>query len=323
MTPPPATISQIQERFTAMPLPASVADGFSRPQMTLASAISFSGIGLHSGTEVNVTLKPAGADIGVLFVRTDAPSLEEGLVPALFSRVCDVTLSSRIANAHGYSVGTVEHLMAALSGLGIDNVIVELDGPEVPIMDGSALPFVQMLQKAGVAALSAPRRYLRILRPVCIEMGDAFCELLPDDSACFEAVIDFENDAIGRQEFALDLTPDAFVSQLSSSRTFCMLNQVEAMHRVGLALGGSLENAVVVGDEGVINEEGLREQDEFVRHKLLDAVGDMYLAGLPIIGRYRGFKSGHALHNKLLHALFMEADSFELVSSESVAIAAE
>lgn len=323
MTPPPATISQIQDRFAAVPLPATVAEGFSRPQTTLASVVTLSGIGLHSGTEVSLTLKPAGADIGILFVRTDAPNLEDGLIPALFSRVCDVTLSSRIANSRGYSVGTVEHLMAALSGLGVDNVIVELDGPEVPIMDGSALPFVKLIQKAGLADLPSPRRYLRILRPVRIEVGDAFCELLPDDSACFEAVIDFENDAIGRQEFALDLTPDAFVSQLSSSRTFCMLNQVEAMHRVGLALGGSLENAVVVGEEGVINEEGLREENEFVRHKLLDAVGDMYLAGLPIIGRYRGFKAGHALHNKLLHALFMEADCFELVSSESVAIAAE
>lgn len=306
-----------------MPLPASVADGFSRRQTTIAQTVSLAGIGLHSGAEVRATLKPAQADIGVLFIRTDAPSLEEGLIPALFSRVCDVTLSSRIANSHGYSIGTVEHLMAALYGMGIDNVIVELDGPEVPIMDGSALPFVRLLQSAGVSELSAPRRYLRIVRPIRIEHEDAYCELLPDDCASFEAVIDFSNKAIGRQEFALDLTEENFINNLSSARTFCMLNQVEAMHRVGLALGGSLENAIVVGDDGVINEEGLREENEFVCHKLLDAVGDLYLAGLPIIGRYRGFKAGHAMHNKLLHALFMEPDSFELVSSETVAIAAE
>jgi len=323
MTPPPATISQIQERFEARPLPMAIAKMHGVSQTTLASSLDFSGIGLHSGAVVNVTLKPAASDVGILFVRTDAPSMEEGLIPALFSRVCDVTLSSCIANSSGYSVGTVEHLMAALYGLGIDNVIVEIDGPEVPIMDGSSRFFVELINSVGTSELNVARRYLRVTKPVRIEVGDAYCELLPDDRARFEAVIDFESDFIGRQELALDLDPQSFASQLSEARTFCMLNQVEDMHRVGLALGGSMDNAIVVGDNGVMNEDGLRQQDEFVRHKILDAVGDLYLAGLPIIGCYRGFKSGHALHNKLLHALFVDSSNFELVSAGSTLIAAE
>ncbi len=323
MTPPPATISQIQERFQAHPLPAAIARIHGINQTTLAESLSFSGIGLHSGAEVNVTLKPAAADVGVLFIRTDAPTVEEGLIPALFSRVCDVTLSSCISNNSGYSVGTVEHLMAALYGLGIDNAIIEIDGPEVPIMDGSSRFFVERMNAVGKSELDVARRYLRVTKPVRIEMGDAYCELLPDDRSRFEAVIDFESDFIGRQELALDLDPKSFASQLSEARTFCMHSQVEAMHRVGLALGGSMDNAIVVGDEGVMNEEGLRQQDEFVRHKILDAVGDLFLAGLPIIGCYRGFKSGHALHNKLLHALFTDSDNFELVSAGSQLIAAE
>ncbi len=323
MTPPPTTVAQIQERFDVRPLPLGVAEGVERQQTTLAEAVSLSGVGLHSGAEVNMTIKPAMADIGILFIRTDAPSMEEGLISALFSRVCDVTLSSRISNVHGYSIGTVEHLMAAFAGLGIDNAVVEIDGAEVPIMDGSSKVFVEALTRVGVSVLDAPRRYLRITQPIRVENGDSYCELLPYDGQRFEAVIEFDHETIGHQEYAFDLAETNFGREVGDARTFCLLKQVEEMHRMGLALGGSLENAVVVDDQGVVNEEGLRSTDEFVRHKLLDAVGDLYLAGLPIIGCYRGFKAGHALHNKLLNALFMEPEHFELVSPNAVMMAAE
>lgn len=323
MTPPPTTVAQIQERFDTHPLPLGVAEMVGSRQTTLSQTVTIDGIGLHSGACVQLIIKPAMADIGILFIRTDAPSLEEGLVSALFSRVCDATLSSRISNVHGYSIGTVEHLMAAFAGLGIDNAVVELDGPEVPIMDGSSKVFVDLLTTAGVSELEAPRRYLRITQPIRVENGDSYCELLPYDGQRYEAVIEFDHETIGRQEYGFDLVQTNFDHEVGNARTFCLLKNVEEMHRMGLALGGSLDNAVVVGDDGVVNEEGLRSTDEFVRHKLLDAIGDMYLAGLPIIGCYRGFKAGHALHNKLLNALFMEPEHFDLVSPNTVMMAAE
>jgi len=204
--------------------------------------------------------------------------------------------------------------MAALAGLRVDNAIIEIDAPEVPIMDGSAKPFVAMIQKAGLRELGVSRRVVRIKKPVRVGNGDSYCELVPDDESVFEAEIDFESGAIGRQSYALKLDDGNFDTDVVSARTFCMLQQVEAMHKAGLALGGSVENAIVVDGDTVMNEEGLRSEREFVQHKLLDAIGDLYLMGLHLIGRYRGYKSGHALHNDLLNALFQEADAFELVN---------
>jgi len=323
MTPPPATIAQIQERFSPLPMPVAIQGHLAAYQSTILTPVSCSGVGVHSGADTTITLLPAAADTGVIFVRTDAPSIAEGTISALFSNVCDVTLSSRISNSFGYSVGTVEHLMAALSAFGIDNVIVEIDGPEVPIMDGSSKDFVELLVQASRFELSEARHFLRIVRPIRIDNDDGYCELVPGAGSHFEAVIDFESKAIGRQSYALSLDEDSFADNISDSRTFCMLNQVEAMHRAGLGLGGSMDNAIVVDDDKVLNEGGLRQHDEFVRHKLIDAVGDLYLAGLPIIGHYRGFKAGHALHNKLLHAMFMESDCFELVTVGQALQAAE
>ena len=310
----PASIAEIHEQYTAVS-PAALG-GEARMgvwQTTLTREAKLSGIGLHSGRKVSMRLRPAAADTGIVFIRTDVAE-DEAVIPALCASVCDVTLSSKIGNRFGHVVGTVEHLMAAFAGLRIDNAIVEIDAPEVPIMDGSAAPFVKLIERAGTRELNASRRVVRIKRPVRVENGDSYCELLPDNETVFEAEIDFESNAIGRQTYEMKLDDNGFDADVVKARTFCMLHQVEAMHEAGLALGGSIENAVVVDGDEVMNEEGLRSEREFVQHKLLDAVGDLYLTGLHLMGRYRGYKSGHALHHKLLSALFDSKDAFELVS---------
>ncbi len=312
---PPTTISQIHERYAPAPMnddcPSAQLGAY---QTTLDGEASLSGIGLHCGSNISLRLCPAEADTGIVFVRTDVEQAEDACIPALTGSVCAVTLSSTIGNQAGHKVGTIEHLMAALSILRIDNAIVELDGPEVPIMDGSARPFVDLIEGAGVKTLPVERRVIRILRPVRVECGDSYCELLPDTQTVFEAEIDFESGAIGRQTYSMMLHDADYDNCVADARTFCMLSQVETMRNVGLGLGGSMDNAIVVDGDRVLNEEGLRSDDEFVQHKVLDAVGDLYLLGLHLIGRYRGYKSGHALHNKLLHALFTQPDVFEIVN---------
>lgn len=310
----PASIAEIHEQFTAVsPAALGVEAPMGAWQTTLKSEAKLSGIGLHSGKKVTIRLRPAAADTGIVFYRTDVAEAE-AVIPALCASVCDVTLSSKIGNRFGHVVGTVEHLMAAFAGLRVDNAIVEIDAAEVPIMDGSAAPFVKLIERAGLRELNASRRVVRIKKPVRVEHGDSYCELLPDSETVFEAEIDFESNAIGRQTYEMKLDAAGFDADVVKARTFCMLHQVEAMHEAGLALGGSIENAVVVDGDEVMNAEGLRSEREFVQHKLLDAVGDLYLTGLHLIGRYRGYKSGHALHHKLLSALFEQSDAFELVS---------
>lgn len=322
----PASIAQMTEQFTAAPLSAlPQAARLGVWQTTVAEEAALSGIGLHSGREVNIRLLPAAADTGIVFVRTDIEDAAEAVIPALCASVCEVSLSSKIGNRFGHVVGTVEHLMAAFAGLRIDNAIVEIDAAEVPIMDGSAKPFVELVNRAGIRELGVSRRIVRVTKPVRVQNGDAYCELLPDSERVFEAEIDFDCGAIGRQSYAVTLDKDGFDTDVVNARTFCMAQQVEAMHKAGLALGGSMENAVVVDGDEVLNEEGLRSAYEFVQHKLLDAIGDMYLMGMPLIGRYRGYKSGHALHNQLLNALFADDDCFELVdlALDDVVLAAE
>ena len=315
MAPPPATVAQIHERFPAVAFAGTPGIlKVSGHQTTLGAAVVCRGIGLHSGADLTMRLLPAAADTGIVFIRTDISDRDEASIPALFSSVCDVTLSTKIGNSHGHVVGTIEHLLAALAGMRVDNVFIEIDGPEVPIMDGSAQPFVDLVRGAGVIELDAVRRALRVKQPVRVSQGDSYCELLPEDGCIFEAEIDFQSGAIGRQSYQLDLMDEKFDINVAGARTFCMLHQVEAMHSAGLALGGSIENAILVDGDVIINEGGLRSPKEFVQHKLLDAIGDLFLLGLPMIGRYRGYKSGHALHNKLLHALFLETDAFELVN---------
>jgi len=279
-------------------------------QHTLNSSITCRGIGLHSGKGVTLTMRPAEADHGIVFVRTD---IKEGdnVIPALWNYVADTQLCTMIANESGAGVGTIEHLMSALRGCGIDNAVIEVDGPEVPIMDGSALPFVTMVEKAGTAVQDLPRRAIRVLKELSVTQGGKTVRLSPADGSVFGGAIAFEHPGIGSQRFETRLLNGNFKHDLADSRTFGFLHEVEYMRSKGLALGGSLDNAIVLDERGVMNPGGLRHDDEFIRHKLLDAVGDLYLAGGPLLGAYEGHKAGHAINNAVLRKLFADRTAWE------------
>lgn len=316
---------------TGMLLAASPFQGEAAPhdgrQHTLKSPIHCVGVGVHSGLRVSLVLRPAAPGTGIVFRRTDLDN-STGLdnsadpdnsasnrdIPARFDFVSDTRLCTVLSDpaAPARAIGTVEHLMAALSGAGIDNARIELDGPEVPILDGSAAPFLFLISCAGTVAQSAVRGRIEILRPVRVSDGDAFAELLPPSAmghGRFDMAmsIDFDAPAIGRQALSLTLSEDSFRTELAEARTFALAGDIARLHEAGLARGGSLENAIVVDGAKVLNPGGLRMADEFVRHKLLDAVGDLALAGAPIAGRFIAHRSGHALNNRLLRALFADA----------------
>ena len=280
-------------------------------QHTLKSVIRCNGIGLHSGTQATLAISPAAADTGITFIRTDKRGFA-ARIPATYANVVDTRLCTVLGNAEGSTVGTVEHVMAALAGCGIDNAILAIDGPEVTIMDGSAAPFVAAIERAGRVEQNAIRRVIRILKPVTVGTGHTTATLAPSQSPAFSFEIDFDSAVIGRQTGQFELTAGSFGDEIGDARTFCFLHDVEAMQRAGLARGGSLDNAVVVDKEQdrVLNTDGLRSPDEFVRHKILDAVGDLYLAGAPILGRYHGSRAGHALNNQLLRALFADRSTW-------------
>lgn len=284
-------------------------------QTTLGSKVSCSGVGLHSGSQVTLSIYPAQPNTGILFRRLDVPA-DQGFVLARFDAVCESRLGTTIRNQHGVTVSTVEHLMAALWGTGIDNAIVELDGPEVPIMDGSSEPFVFMIECARVVTLMAPRQMLRILKPVEVRDGDSIARVEPnvegDEGCIINIEIQFDNKLINHQASYYDFRETTFKQSLSRARTFGFEHEVVALRKAGLALGGSLENAVVVGKDRILNEEGLRYDDEFVRHKALDCVGDLYLAGFRIDGRFTFKKPGHAINNQLLHALFADDSAYAI-----------
>ncbi|MGH7102024.1 MAG: UDP-3-O-acyl-N-acetylglucosamine deacetylase [Acetobacteraceae bacterium] len=289
----------------------SFAEGLPR-QRTLRNPIGCTGVGLHSGVRIALEMHPSAADSGIVFHRSDA-----GVdIPARFDRVADGHLATRLAaiGAPDVGVGTVEHLMAALAALGIDNARICLDGPEVPVLDGSAAPFVFLIDCAGIATLDAPRREISVLRTVRVTEGDSFVELSPAPTPGLSMALSiaFDAPAIGRQEFSLALTGLSFRRELASARTFITADAIAGLHAQGLAQGGTLDNAVVVEDARVLNPAGLRMPNEFVRHKLLDAVGDLALAGLPIAGRFRAHRSGHALNHRLLEALFAAPDAFRI-----------
>lgn len=252
-----------------------------------------------------MTLHPADVDTGIVFRRVDIAGAGT-LIPARWDRVVDTTMCTTLGNGEGVTVGTVEHLMAALAGCCIDNVIVEVNGPEVPVMDGSAAPFVFLVECAGVVEQAALRRAIRILKPISVGNGDGTCSLGPvrGDGFSLDFEIDFDSPVVSRQSISLGLHDGTFKKELSRARTFGFLHEVEELWASGLARGGSLENAVVVSGDTILNEEGLRYEDEFVRHKVLDALGDLYLAGAPLIGHFQGVCSGHAANNRLLKALF-------------------
>lgn len=284
-------------------------------QKTLKIPLALQGVGLHSGTPVALRLRPAGPGTGIVFVRTDIRD-RDNRIPALWNYVVDTRLCTAIGNAAGVRVATIEHLMAALRGCHVDNAIVEIDGPEVPVMDGSAAPFVDALLKAGLRSQMAPQRTIRILKTVTVTEGDKRASLTPGPIPVFRGAIDFAHDAIGTQSHEMTLVNGNFAHHLADARTFGFLHEVEWMRANGLARGGSMDNAIVVGPDGVLNPEGLRSPDEFIRHKLLDAVGDLYLAGMPILGTYEGLRAGHALNNALLHALFADKTAWTMVKEQ-------
>lgn len=278
-------------------------------QHTLAGSATCSGIGVHSGRRVRLTIRPAPVDSGILFVRTDLSEVDNR-VPALATAVARTQLNTEIVNAAGVSVSTIEHLMASLAALAVDNVVVELDGPELPIMDGSALPFVQLLDRAGRRTQSAPRRFIEVLDTVEVVDGDKRAALSPAPAFKLDFEIAFTSRAIGRQRLSLDVSEASFRRELAPARTFGFVHEVEALRAAGLARGGSLENAVVVDGDRILNPEGLRMEREFVRHKALDAVGDLYVLGAPLIGRFEARYAGHALNNRLVRAFEGRPDAW-------------
>lgn len=282
-------------------------------QQTLQNSVTCHGVGLHSGQTMTLTLHPAPADSGIVFVRTDLAE-GENEIPALWDRVVDTRLCTVIANDSGASVGTIEHLMAALRGAGINNIRIEINGAEVPIMDGSALPFLAMIDEAGIEIQNAPQKALKILKEVRIETEDGkIVELRPSDIPVYKGDIEFSHPDIGSQSYNLQLLNGNFRHDVADCRTFGFKSEVEYLRAQGLARGGSLDNAIVLDDTSILNPGGLRRSDEFIRHKLLDAVGDLYLAGAPILGEYYGRKAGHALNNQILRALFATPGAAEMV----------
>jgi UDP-3-O-[3-hydroxymyristoyl] N-acetylglucosamine deacetylase len=286
-------------------------------QHTLKSNIHCSGVGLHSGQKLTMSLYAAGVDTGIVFRRTD---VQDGCneITARFDNVGDIRLCTTLINEDGVTIGTVEHLMAALAGCEIDNAVVELNGPEVPIMDGSAGPFVCLIESAGIVEQAAPRRAIEILRRVHVANGNAEISLEPSSGFSINLGIDFAHPSIGQQNIVLDMTSAAFKSQICRARTFGFLHEVESLRTAGFGLGGSLDNAVVISADGVMNEEGLRFADEFVRHKVLDCIGDLYLLGAPIQGRVRGRRNGHSLNNLLLRTLIADRNAWRLVALDKL-----
>lgn len=277
-------------------------------QATLATPARFTGAGLHSGKPARLTINPAPAGHGILFRRTD---LDGALVPARWDHVTPSTLCTLLQGEDGATVSTVEHVMAALVGTGVHNALIDIDGPEVPILDGSSAPFVAGILAAGLRHSPEPLRAIRVLKRVEVREGAGFARLSPADRLQMDFAIDFTDAAIGRQEKDLDLSNGAFLRELMDSRTFCRQADVEAMKARGLALGGTYFNAVVVDGDRVVSPGGLRHLDEPVRHKMLDAVGDLALAGAPLLARYSGNRAGHAMTNRLLRALFADASAWE------------
>lgn len=280
-------------------------------QRTLKASIGCTGIGLHSGAKVTMVLHPAEPDSGIRFRRTDVAG-QGAVLAARWSNVGDTRMNTSLTGANGVGVGTVEHLMSALAGMGVDNCLIDINGPEVPVMDGSAAPFLFLVECAGLVEQDVPRRAIRVLKRVVVKDGDRMASLTPSAGFSLRFEIDFNSRAISRQEMFVNLGRGSFKSEIARARTFGFEQEVAMLRSAGLARGGSLDNAVVIDSTGtrVLNDDGLRYPDEFVRHKLLDAVGDLYLAGAPIIGHFHGVRSGHALTNQLLRTLFADSSAW-------------
>lgn len=283
-------------------------------QQTLARAVSCSGLGVHSGKTVNLTIQPAPVNHGIQFSRTDLPGSPR--IPAHFNRVVDTSLAT-VIGADGCIVSTIEHLMATFAGLSIDNALVEIDAYEIPIMDGSAGPFTRLIRSGGTATQRGPKCYFRIREPIALEDREKSVVIYPDPSYRITCTIEFPHPLIQRQSYSLEVTPERFEKEISRARTFGFLHEVEYMKRYGLARGGSLDNAIVVAEDGVMNEGGLRFPDEFVRHKILDCLGDFSLLGLPILGHIVACRSGHAFNHAFLKTFFQQKGSWETLTLHS------
>jgi UDP-3-O-[3-hydroxymyristoyl] N-acetylglucosamine deacetylase len=285
-------------------------------QTTLKRQIALCGAGVHSNAPVQLVLHPAEANSGIVFLRTGLEGGRERSIEARWSQVSTTELCTVIGDSSTGAVSTIEHLLAAFAGLGVDNVLVEIDGPEVPIMDGSSAAFVEAIDQAGLVELSAPRRYIKVLKPVRIEHGRAFSELRPASSGFrLEVEIDFAQGVIGRQKKVIDLDAKTFRRDIARARTFGFVHDVERLWKAGFALGASLENSIALEEGRILNPEGLRFADEFVRHKTLDAIGDLALAGAPLIGVYRSYCGGHRTNVAVLEALFSDRSAYEIVEA--------
>ena len=283
-------------------------------QKTIQKKVSTKGIGLHSGKSVKMSLLPAPENSGIVFKRTDVEKAH-AIITADFRAVSATTLGTTLENEFGVEVATIEHLVAALWGMEIDNVLVEVDAPELPIMDGSSAEFMKLISKAGVAEQAAPRKILRILQEIRVGDKQNYAKLIPYDGFSVRFEIDFDDKAISRQKNEFTFVEDTFCNDIAGARTFCMKRDVDMMHAAGLARGGSLENAIVVDDGKVLNAEGLRFTDEFVRHKILDSIGDLYLSQHRIQGGYIGYKAGHKINNQALRTLFNTPKAWELIDA--------
>ena len=278
-------------------------------QQTIKDSVTISGIGLHSGKYVDLILEPAEEDSGINFIRSDLS--KENKVLAIWSNVSNTVLSTTITNSYGVKVSTIEHLMSALSGMHIDNINILINGPEVPIMDGSSKPFVELIEKIGVKCQNKKRKILKVKKEILVSSENSFVKLSPNNQFSIDFEIDFKSSLVSKQSCQLQLINGNYVSDIASARTFGFEEDVDTLRSNGLALGGSLDNAVVVGKNKILNKEGLRFEDEFVRHKILDSIGDLYLAGSPICAYFYGNKSGHYLNNQLLRQLFSDVSNYE------------
>ena len=289
----------------------------SKNQQTIAEPVSINGIGLHSGVDVTMKLYPAEADYGIKFIRKDLN--KNNIIEAIWSNVTNTKLSTTISNQNGASVSTIEHLMSALSGLHIDNIKIEIDGPEVPIMDGSSSPFVFLIQSAGLEDQEALKKFIKVKKEVTVTRDDAYATIKPFDGFKVSFKVDFDH-PVHKQlpsESVIDFSSTSFVKEVCRARTFGLMSEAEMLKSRNLALGASVSNAIVFGDDEILNDEGLRFNDEIVKHKTLDAIGDLYLLGGNLIGEFSGYKSGHELNNKLLRKIIEDDDAYETVEFEN------
>lgn len=281
-------------------------------QKTINSEVSCSGIGIHSGKNVTIKLIPAEVDTGIIFKRTDLEPAKS-IVKASYKNVVETNLGTVISNEHGTKISTIEHLMAAIWGSGIDNLIIEIDASEVPIMDGSSEPFIFLIECAGTHQQEASRKIIEIIKNVRVEDKDKYVEVEPAREFSLDFAIDFDHKKIGKQSFQFHTSAASFKNDVCCARTFGFKNEIEYLNKIGLARGGSLDNAIVIDDEGIVNKNGLRYENEFARHKALDFIGDIYLAGHYIIGHFKASKSGHGLNNKMLHKIFSDETAWRFI----------